>query len=46
MRALGDRRAAVVARLDQIKERQFEILFENGIVDELGRRVEDEPPAA
>jgi hypothetical protein len=46
LRALGDREATAVARLDQIMERQFEILFENGIIDEQGRRIDDEPPAA
>jgi hypothetical protein len=45
LRALSDRQAAAVARLDQIKERQFEILFENGIVDAHGRLIDSEPPA-
>ena len=44
--AIDDRIATAQARLDQIKERQFEILYENGIIDELGRRIDDEPPAA
>ena len=38
--------ATVRARLDQIRERQFEILFENEIVDEEGRRIDDERPVA
>ena len=45
LRLLGDRRATAVAQLDQVRERQFEILFENGIVDEEGRRIDDEPAA-
>jgi hypothetical protein len=45
-RAIGDRIATAQARLDQIRERRFEILFENGIVDEDGGRIDDEPPAA
>jgi hypothetical protein len=45
-RAIDDRIATLVAELDQLRERQFEILFENGIVDKQGRRIDDEPPAA
>jgi hypothetical protein len=45
-RAPGDRIATAQARLDQIKVRQFEILFDAGIIDEQGRPVDDEPPVA
>ena len=45
LRALKDRTASARAGLDQVRERQFEILFENGIVDEEGRRIDDEPAA-
>lgn len=46
LRALKDRTATARARLDQVRERQFEILFENGIVAKEGRRIDDERPAA